>query len=220
MQASKKLPFQVYISFCLAGLVVALVIVIAQFNQMGQIILHEANRDYERTGRQVAKDIQDIYTPAKNQIEILAETMPIPGDTLDERLDHLAYLAKSISSVPSATSSFVGYADGEFFLLRKYDKNSSKKSLFNVPDDTAWIVQSASLKRKKLVEHVISFNNKLEETSRQKIPRRNFEPRETLWYKAAMAVPGKVNVTKPYYFYTNHQIGVTYSQKLMTQMLS
>ncbi|MFZ6686834.1 HD domain-containing phosphohydrolase [Undibacterium sp. SXout11W] len=214
MQASKKLPFQIYISFCLAGLVVALVIVIAQFNQMGQIILHEANRDYERTGRQVAKDVQAIYTPARNQTEILAEAMPIPGDTLDERLEHLAYLAKSISSVPSATSSFIGYADGEFFLLRKYDKNSSKKSLFNVPDDTAWIVQSTSLKRKKLVEHIVSFNTKLEETSRQKIPRRNFEPRETLWYKAAMAAPGKINVTKPYYFYTNHQIGVTYSQKI------
>ena len=214
MRASKKLPFQIYFSFCLVGLLATLVIGIAQFNKMDQIILNETNHDYERTGRQVANKIQAIYTPARTQIGILAERMPITGDTLDERLERIEYLTKSIASVPSATSIFIGNADGEFFLLRKYDRNSATASVFSVPADTAWIVQSTSLRHKKLVEHIISLNSKLEETSRKKIPKRNFDPREMFWYTEAMATPDKINVTRPYYFYTSHQIGVTYSQKI------
>ncbi|MBC3862554.1 hypothetical protein H8K32_10620 [Undibacterium jejuense] len=216
MQASKKWPFHIYLSYSLTGLIFAftLAIGVVQFNKMGEIILHEANSNYEHTGKQVANSIQAIYTPAKNQTEILAQSMPIPGDQLDDRLEHIAYLAKAVASIPSATSAFIGYVDGEFFLLRKYQQNSVSSSLFHVPADTAWVVQSTSLKHKKLVEHVISFNKLLEETSRKKITRRKFDPRETLWYKSAINAPDHVNVTKPYYFFTNHQIGVTYSQKI------
>jgi len=216
MQASKKWPFHIYLSYSLTALIFAftLAIGIVQFEKMGEIILHEANSNYEYTGKQVAASIQAIYTPAKNQTEILAQSMPIPGDELDERLKHIAYLAKAIGSIPSATSAFIGYANGEFFLLRKYQQSSVATALFHAPADTAWVVQSTSLKHKKLVEHVISFNKLLQETSRKKIPRRHFDPREALWYKSAMSSPGHVNVTEPYYFFTNHQIGVTYSQKI------
>ena len=216
MRASKKLPFQIYISYCLTGLIFAftLAIGIVQFEKMGQIILHDANSNYEHTGKQVASNIEAIYNPAKNQTEILAQSMPIPGNSLDDRLAHIAYLAKSVASIASATSAFVGYDDGEFFLLRKYQKDASNPALFHVPAGTAWIVQSTSLKNKKLLEHIVSFNAQLEETSRKKILRRNFDPRDTLWYSSAIKVPDHVNVTKPYYFFTNHQIGVTYSQKI------
>ena len=52
MRASKKLPFQIYISYCLTGLIFAftLAIGIVQFEKMGQIILHDANSNYEHTG--------------------------------------------------------------------------------------------------------------------------------------------------------------------------
>ena len=218
MQVFKKLPFRVYIFCCLSGLIFAFAIGIWQFQNMGQIILDEANSNYSDTGRYLASAVQAIYTPAKNQTEILAESMPVPGTTIDARLRHTAYLAKTLSSIPSAKALFVGYASGEFFLLRKHQENDTINDDFVAPAGTEWLVYSTNFEHKILTDYILSFNAKLQETSRKKISRRNFDPRNTLWYQSAVndyrQESDHAKVTKPYFFFSNHQIGITYSEKI------
>ncbi|MFZ6873524.1 HD domain-containing phosphohydrolase [Undibacterium sp. Di27W] len=217
MRNRKNVHFHIYISYFFTGLILifALAMGTVLFMRMSKIILSQADSSYSLIGNEVANNVKDIYEPVKNQTEILAQSHPIAGKNLDERLTHVNYLAKAIISVKSATSAYVGYADGEFFLLRQYAKSNGGKDVFNAPDKTAWIVQSTSMDAGKMLEHVVYLDDRLNEISRQPIPLRNYDPRLRGWYEKAMKEPGQAHVSEPYYFFTTKQIGVTYAQKIV-----
>lgn len=219
MPTKKNVYFYIYIAYFFTGLIVifALIMGLVQFPHMSKIILAQANNTYELIGKEITADIRDIYEPVKNQTEILAQIHPIPGNDLNERLRHTAYLAKAIDKLASATSAYVGYANGDFFLLRQFAKSNGSKDVFHAPPETAWIVQSTSHEHGKLVEHLVYLNGQLQEISRMEIGLRNFDPRQRNWYISAMRHPAQSNVSEPYYFFTTGQIGVTYSQKIVNE---
>ncbi|MFZ6656689.1 HD domain-containing phosphohydrolase [Undibacterium sp. TJN19] len=217
MRIRQNVSFYIYISYFFTGLILIFGIAMGtvQFTRMGQIILAQTNSSYELIGRQVKSNVLAIYEPVRNQTEILAQSHPIPGDTLDERLKHVSYLAKAIVSVKSATSVYVGFANGEFFLLRQYAKSNGGQDVFKAPGNTSWIVQSTSFADGHLQEHIVYLNDRLTEISRQQIPLRNFDPRQRSWYQSAMHNTSQAKVSEPYYFFSTLQIGITYSQKIV-----
>ncbi len=217
MRATRNVRFYIYISYFFTTLILIFGVAMGtvQFTRMSKIILAQANSSYALIGNEVASNIRDIYEPVKNQTEILAQSHPISGKNLNERLAHANYLAKAIISVKSATSAYVGFANGEFFLLRQYAKSNGGKDVFKAPENTAWIVQSTSMDAGKLAEHLVYLDNRLNEIQRQQIPLRNYDPRQRGWYETAMKNPGQANVSEPYYFFTTAQIGVTYAQKIV-----
>ncbi|MFZ6767378.1 HD domain-containing phosphohydrolase [Undibacterium sp. Di26W] len=217
MSIKKNVRFYIYIAYFFTGLILLFAIAMGtvQFTRMSKIILAQAASSYTLIGNEVASNVKDIYEPVKSQTEILAQSLPISGRNLNQRLTHVTYLAKAIISVKYATSAYVGFADGEFFLLRQYAKSNGNKGIFKAPEKTAWIVQSTSLDADKMVEHVVYLDDRLNEISRQQIPLRNYDPRLRGWYENAMKNPSKANVSEPYYFFTTGQIGVTYAQKIV-----
>ncbi|MBC3918787.1 GAF domain-containing protein [Undibacterium sp. CY18W] len=217
MSIKKNVQFYIYIAYFFTGLMLLFAIAMGtvQFTRMSKIILAQADSSYTLIGNEVASNVKDIYEPVKSQTEILAQAHPISGKNLNERLSHVNYLAKAIISVKSATSAYVGFADGEFFLLRQYAKSNGNKDVFKAPARTEWIVQSTSLEAGKLIEHVVYLDDRLNEISRQQIPLRNYDPRLRGWYENAMKNPSQANVSEPYYFFTTGQIGVTYAQKIV-----
>ena len=217
MRATRNVQFYIYISYFFTALILIFAIAMGtvQFSRMSQIILAQANSSYALIGNEVASNVKDIYEPVKNQTEILAQSHPITGKDLNERLTHVNYLAKAIISVKSATSAYVGFANGEFFLLRQYAKSNGGQDVFKAPAKTTWIVQSTSMDAGKLVEHLVYLDDRLNEISRQQIPLRNYDPRQRGWYETAMKNASQANVSEPYYFFTTGQIGVTYAQKIV-----
>ncbi|MES2037218.1 MAG: HD domain-containing phosphohydrolase [Pseudomonadota bacterium] len=217
MRIRKNVHFHIYISYFFTGLILIFAIAMGtvQFSRMSQIILAQANSSYALIGNEVASNVKDIYEPVKNQTEILAQSHPITGKDLNERLTHVNYLAKAIISVKSATSAYVGFANGEFFLLRQYAKSNGGQDVFKAPAKTTWIVQSTSMDAGKMVEHLVYLDDRLNEISRQQIPLRNYDPRQRGWYETAMKNASQANVSEPYYFFTTGQIGVTYAQKIV-----
>ena len=217
MRISKNVYFHIYISYFFTGLILIFAVALGSvlFTRMSKVILTQADTNYELIGRQVASKVRDIYEPVKNQTEILAQSHPLSGSNLEERLQHVNYLAKAITSVKSATSAYVGFANGEFFLLRQYAKSNGSKEAFQAPANTAWIVQSSSIAAGRPLEYIIYLDDKLNEISRQQIAPRNYDPRQRGWYVAAMATPAQATVSEPYYFFTTRQIGVTYAQKIV-----
>lgn len=217
MRNKKNVHFHIYISYFFTGLILIFAIAMGTvlFTRMSTIILSQADSSYALIGNEVASNVKDIYEPVRNQTEILAQSQPVSGKNLNERLNHVNYLAKAIVSVKSATSAYVGFSNGEFFLLRQYAKSNGSKGIFKAPLNTAWIVQSTSVETDKLQEHVVYLDDKLNEIERQSIPARNFDPRSRGWYETAMKNPAQANVSEPYYFFTTGQIGVTYAQKIV-----
>ncbi|MFZ6779056.1 HD domain-containing phosphohydrolase [Undibacterium sp. Ji83W] len=217
MRATRNVQFYIYISYFFTALILIFAIAMGtvQFSRMSQIILAQANSSYALIGNEVASNVKDIYEPVKNQTEILAQSHPITGKDLNERLTHVNYLAKAIISVKSATSAYVGFANGEFFLLRQYAKSNGGQDVFKAPAKTTWIVQSTSMDAGKMVEHLVYLDDRLNEISRQQIPLRNYDPRQRGWYETAMKNASQANVSEPYYFFTTGQIGVTYAQKIV-----
>ena len=217
MRIRKNVHFHIYISYFFTGLILIFAIAMGTvlFMRMSKIILAQAESSYALIGNEIASNVKDIYEPVRNQTEILAQSHPISGKNLDERLTHVNYLAKAIISVKSATSAYVGFSNGEFFLLRQYARSNGSKGIFKAPNKTAWIVQSTSLDAGKLQEHVVYLDDRLNEIERQPVPLRNYDPRVRGWYETAMKMPNQAHVSEPYYFFTTNQIGVTYAQKIV-----
>ncbi|MFZ6734316.1 HD domain-containing phosphohydrolase [Undibacterium sp. Ji42W] len=217
MRATRNVQFYIYISYFFTALILVFGIAMGtmQFSRMSTIILAQANSSYALIGNEVASNVKDIYEPVKNQTEMLAQSHPVSGKDLNERLAHVNYMAKAIISVKSATSAYVGFANGEFFLLRQYAKSNGSKEVFKAPEKTDWIVQSTSMDTGKLTEHIVYLDDRLNEINRQQIPLRNYDPRQRGWYETAMKNPEQAHVSEPYYFFTTRQIGITYAQKIV-----
>ncbi len=67
--------------------------------------------------------------------------LPLTG-SLDERLNSLHYLREALEQADQVAALFIGYDDGDFFLLRPLSADSPLRVAFNAPESAHYLVQS------------------------------------------------------------------------------
>ena len=71
-----------------------------------------------------------------------SKTALVQADTLEKRLQNLPALAATLQGHPEISAAYVGYEDGEFFLVRRFDPDSYLARTLLAPKDAAYVVQS------------------------------------------------------------------------------
>ena len=61
--------------------------------------------------------------------------------SLEARLGNLGFMREALNNSPALTSIYVGYANGDFFMVRRIWNDEDRK-FFKAPGGTAYIVQS------------------------------------------------------------------------------
>ena len=74
---------------------------------------------FDRVARETAHEVQRIVTPGEALIEVLAHTRIGTAGSLAERLDTLALLREGFAVSPHISAIYAGYANGDFFLMRR-----------------------------------------------------------------------------------------------------
>ncbi|QLG89705.1 GAF domain-containing protein [Chitinibacter bivalviorum] len=213
--SNKNIPLHVHISYLFTGLMLAfsLLIGIVLFERMNKDALEATNQRFEMISKMTASSVASVYQPTKTFVDIFAHQRIIKAKTLNERLDSLRYITTALSSIESATSTYVGYRNGEFFMVRKWQENKILRTRLNPPANTRWVVQSVSLIDQTMQGEYLYYDAQLKELGRRIDPNYKFDPRTRPWYSAGFNSPDSAIASDPYYFATSEQVGVSYSKK-------
>ncbi len=126
----------------------------------------------------------------------------IHAANLTERLRSLNYMKESLLAVDALDSIYVGYPDGDYFLLRRV-RSSEDLEIFKAPEDSKWIVQSVERTDDGREEkrEFLYFGNNLNILARQDyVGSKSFAPRLRPWYQQAVESRTVVR-SDPYVFF-------------------
>ena len=163
---------------------------------------------------QVAKTIDErarrLIEPAQSSLRMLAFT-PTPGD-LEQRLARLPQLVESLQVNKMVSSTYVGFTNGEFFLVRRL-RDPQLLQRFAAPVGSVYLVQSISRGANGELQGEWRFYDQdVNLLQVQAKPDYHYDPRPRPWFVSASNRSSTV-LTRPYVFYTTREVGLTLAQR-------
>lgn len=145
-------------------------------------------------------------------LDLLAQDAITEAKTLDARMRRMKLLASMLQRYHLVSAIYVGYANGDFFILRALT-NQNSRNAFRAPERTAYLMQSIQrgLPGKPVVDWIF-LDEQLHEIINTHNPGYNYDPRVRPWFGDAIK-SDRQHITSPYVFYSSQQVGITLSQK-------
>lgn len=136
-------PFYVHIAtlFILLFTLLGSALIALQFQQAAQQGLEHERQNFLQYREQLALALQLNERPARMSLSLLRSGQLAAMNSLDARLGYLPQLAEVLANSPSYGAVYAGYADGDFFLVRKLTERA-RAQLDRVPAASTLLVQS------------------------------------------------------------------------------
>ncbi|MFT5707585.1 MAG: HD-GYP domain-containing protein (c-di-GMP phosphodiesterase class II) [Oceanospirillaceae bacterium] len=207
---SFKLPLYLHASmlFILLTIVLGAGQVWFNYQKNTELIQEGLTFLYEKTTYQVYANLKAKYDLATNNVELLAESELVNADSLAKRLKYAPLLSKALKTNKAISSYSIGYADGDFFMIRAaYTAKILKK--FSAPSNSQYIIDNVTTNKKGDKQRERVFLDKyLVEITRSVFNNVNYDPRKRAWYKKAITT-AKVIITAPYLFFFLKEFGTS-----------
>jgi len=195
----------------LSMLVLAALIISVGWQGARQSLLDTASRSAMDAGKLITEKSYRMLEPAQVTLQLLATGSLATARSLDERLLRLPTLADVLAGNPLASAIYVGYDDGEFFLLRPLDTPEVRKR-FDAPPRSNFLVQSIERTPTGLVRgEYLFYTATLNLLQRRVQPEYQFDPRSRGWFSEAIDA-SDAQTSLPYVFFTTRQLGLTMSR--------
>ena len=139
--AQVSLAFLIASAITLGMLVLTIVLVSQSFRGMESAKITAASA----TARQLAVSVDDriraITDPPSTALAVLSHDPLAIADTLQQRLVRLPVVADILDSSDIVSAVYAGYANGDFFLLRKI-RSSGATQFPDAPTNAQYLLQS------------------------------------------------------------------------------
>ena len=209
-----RLPLTLCLALLLIGVVLAVGAALGTYNytHASRIVLSAADALLADTGREVALELERDVAPANLLVEFVATQPVTRASTLDARMRELPALARALNENRAISAVYVGYANGDFFLVRALRDPGLRRDL-GAPTDASFVVQS--------VEHgsaagplrrFLYLRDDLTTIGASERPDFDFDPRTRGWYRAALVSRDPVRIG-PYAFFTTREPGLTFAHR-------
>ncbi|WP_010176269.1 HD domain-containing phosphohydrolase [Pseudomonas sp. PAMC 25886] len=210
---SRRVPLYVHISYLFVGLLLlfALINLSYQFLQTKRFMADEARSRFEIAGQLTLKELQSLYGPAELTVGLLSQQRLMSATTLDARLDSLPFLVTMLKAQPAVRGVYMGYGNGDFFMLFRGNENPTQDPTLAPPPGTAWTLQNIQAQGGRPVGEYLYLNADLSVMERRPDPTTQFDPRTRSWYTGAKSA-GALFVTPPYPFFGTEEVGVSFAQ--------
>ena len=212
---ARRFPLHIHISmlFLILLLIVGSLIGGLGYTISRDILKSTANELSLRIGRETSRAFSNVIGPAEMATRLLSQDDIATTGSLEQRLKNISFVREALSHSPELSSLYVGYGNGDFFLVRRL-WNDTDRAFFKAPEQTTYIVQSIEHGDAGLRGRFIFLNQDLNTLRSDERPdyASSYDPRSRDWYKAAMAVTGQIK-TPPYLFYTTQQVGTTIANR-------
>ena len=215
-QETRRFPLHVHISvmFTLLLLFTGIVLGIFNYRQTTQIILSSSEELFARIEQDVRDDLQATYQPIRHLLNLLVHNPAVQGPDLQHRLELLTSFSQALIDNHELASLYVGYADGDFFMVRPL-RSDSLKSALGAPDGAAYQVWSIDRDSLTGISHSRSlfYDPTLKLLASVENPQETYDPRTRSWFKSAGARDEQIT-TEPYIFFSTHNIGTTLARRI------
>ena len=177
-----------------------------------QAILTASDDSAYNISQLIGERANRIVEPADAAIRLLAFDPVATATTLPVRLRRLPVLAKLLEQNQLISAVFVGYADGQFLLVRPL-RNDAIREHLEAPSGAAYLVQSVAreIEGSGMLGRWSHYDAALNLIDTSARPEYQFDPRTRPWYSEAADTKSQV-LTAPYVFFTTSEVGVTLSQ--------
>jgi HD-GYP domain-containing protein (c-di-GMP phosphodiesterase class II) len=210
----RRFPLHVHISVMFTFLLLLTGIVLGLFNyrQTTKVILSSSENLFNRIEQDVRLDLHATYQPIRHLLSLLAVNQAAEAADLQQRLALLSPFSQSLKDNTDLASLYLGYGNGDFFMVRPL-RTSALKTLLKAPPTAAYQVWS--------IEHDASgtassqslfFDEALNPLGRQDNPDDRYDPRTRNWYSNALQQGDQIT-TEPYVFFSTHNVGTTLARR-------
>ncbi|WP_053155868.1 HD domain-containing phosphohydrolase [Pseudomonas sp. P1.8] len=210
----RRFPLHVHISVMFTFLLLLTGVVLGIFNyrQTTQIILSSSEELFNRIEQDVRLDLHATYEPIRHLLSLLATNPASQSSDLEQRLALLKPFSQSLKDNPDLASLYLGYDNGDFFMVRPL-RTQDLKALLKAPEAAhyqVWSIEhddSGQPRSKSLF-----FDRNLTLLSRQDNPGDNYDPRTRAWFAKARLDDNQIT-TEPYIFFSTHEVGTTLARR-------
>ncbi|MBV6825558.1 HD domain-containing phosphohydrolase [Pseudomonas sp. PD9R] len=216
----RRFPLHVHISvmFTLLLLLTGVVLGIFNYRQTTQIILSSSEKLFNRIEQDVRLDLQATYEPIRHLLSLLVDNPAAQATDLAQRLMLLKPFAQSLKDNPDLASLYLGYGNGDFFMVRPL-RTSQLKTLLKAPETAAYQVWSIERNNSGQVHsQSLFFDQNLALISRQDNPDDSYDPRSRAWFSSASHDNDQIT-TAPYIFFSTHNVGTTLARRSGEQVV-
>ena len=162
-----------------------------------------------RISRETLGELERLVAPAEMAVNLMSYDSITGATSFAERWRRLRFMREALKNSPTLSSIYVGYASGDFFLLRRV-RDEDDRRMFEAPQGTRYIVQSIERGTTPPRGRYIFLDSTLE-TLREDDPpgyAASYDPRKQNWYWEA-EVGSSQNKTLPYLLFTERKVGMT-----------
>jgi HD-GYP domain-containing protein (c-di-GMP phosphodiesterase class II) len=210
----RRFPLHVHISvmFTLLLLLTGVVLGIFNYRQTTQIILSSSEKLFNRIEQDVRLDLHATYEPIRHLLSLLVHTPAVQAPDLQQRLALLPPFSQSLKDNPDLASLYLGYGNGDFFMVRPL-RTAPLKTLLKAPDTAAYQVWSIERGASgQIHSQSLFFDQNLMLISRHDNPGDTYDPRSSAWFSSASHDNDQIT-TEPYVFFSTHNVGTTLARR-------
>jgi len=175
------------------------------------MVLAAAEDLIERIGVEADNALKNVFEPVETVVTWASVAPLTSAASLRERMTSLPTLAEVLRRRPQVAAVYVGYENGDFFLVRSLNDDASRKEV-GAPATAAFLVQSIERGRGASEPRFVILDAELRRISDSTPPGYRFDPRSRPWYLEAMKGRDAI-ATAPYVFFTTRQVGLTIARR-------
>jgi HD-GYP domain-containing protein (c-di-GMP phosphodiesterase class II) len=211
---ARRFPLHVHISALFTLLLLATGIVMGVFNyqQTSSIILSSSEKLFARIATEVQLDLDHTYTPIRQLLSLLALDPSTRKVQPRERQALLAPFAQALSDNPTLAALYLGYPNGDFFMLRPL-RSATLKQLFEAPENAAFQLWTIEHQGGAVQSSYQFFDPQLNLLRHIQRSSEDFDPRSRPWYQSALGDAAQIT-TAPYGFFSSKQVGTTLARNI------
>lgn len=203
----RRFSFHIHLVSVMILMLITSGLVIGTLNYFhtSDIVAENQARALEQVGRATVSELEGVMFPAQNFVHSLAAMNLTMAQLNNSQRSWLPMLYSSLSQQRGLSAVYMGYANGDFYLVRPLD-TLEKRQQVSAPIGSVVLVT-------KIVNGYSSnvfYDNELRPLRDQIDRNYQLDPRERPWYKLAINSPSIV-ATDPYVFYTTKEVGVTFA---------
>ena len=194
-------------------LLLAAAIIFHSYNSNRDILIDLAQENAQHIAVKIESQIESHTQPIISAIKLLAQDTLVVEHSLNGRLAKLDLLKMILDDSVILSSVYLGYGNGDFFLLRKL-KNQMIRNKVSAPQAARYMVQSVERSDSGNIQRAVWFfyDNNFSLIQQREVPQYQFDPRTRRWFTSSV-LAGKLYIDEPYTFYTTQEVGVTLSIK-------
>lgn len=213
-RVERRYSLHVHISVLFTFLLLVTGVVLGLFNyrQTTQIIYSSSNELFSRIQEDVQHDLLNTYQPIRHLLSLLALQESNQAADHYARMALLPSFVQALRDNPKLASLYLGYDDGDFFMVRPLT-TQALKDRFDAPKDAAFQVWTIDrMGESALTESVQSesayYSADMQLISRRQNLKERYDPRNRSWFSSARAEGGQIT-TAPYVFFSTGNVGTT-----------